>query len=106
MVDGSPGGARIITITLGVLQNVLDHGMDIQTAVDAPRIHEQGYPDTVYVETGALTPRNRRTLEAMGYRFTDERDWGAAEAIVVDPQTGSFSGGSDRRRPGGAAMGY
>ena len=106
MVAGSPGGSRIITITLGVVQNVLDHGMDVQKAVDAPRIHEQGFPDTVYDEAGALTLRNRHLLEGMGYRFTRQPDWGVAEAIVVDPQTGAFSGGTDRRRTSGAALGY
>ena len=106
MVAGSPGGSRIITITLGVVQNVLDHGMDVQKAVDAPRIHEQGFPDTVYEEAGALTLGNRHLLEGMGYGFTRQPDWGVAEAIVVDPQTGAFSGGTDRRRTSSAALGY
>ena len=56
MVIGSPGGARIITITLEAIINVIDHGMSIQEAIDAPRIHHQWLPDKVYMEPYALSP--------------------------------------------------
>ncbi|RVD63954.1 gamma-glutamyltransferase, partial [Mesorhizobium sp. M4A.F.Ca.ET.029.04.2.1] len=56
MVIGSPGGSRIITITLEAIVNVIDHGMNIQEAIDAPRIHHQWLPDTVYVEPFGLSP--------------------------------------------------
>ncbi|MGH7823189.1 MAG: gamma-glutamyltransferase, partial [Candidatus Binatia bacterium] len=106
LVAGSPGGSRIITITLGVLRNVIDHGMSLQEAVDAPRIHHQWLPDTVYLEPGALSPEVRAALEARGHSFTDsERTWGAAECILVDPKTGALHGANDRRRPAGAALG-
>ena len=68
MVIGSPGGSRIITITLEAIINVIDHGMDIQEAIDAPRIHHQWLPDTVYIEPFALSPDTRRTAGRHGLR--------------------------------------
>ena len=107
LVAGSPGGSRIITITLGVVQNVIDYGMSVQHAVDAPRIHHQWLPDAVSLEPGALAPETRAELEKQGYRFTDElRPWGAAETIRVDPESGTLEGANDRRRPAGAAAGW
>jgi gamma-glutamyltranspeptidase/glutathione hydrolase len=105
IVAGSPGGSRIITIMLGVLQNIIDYGMDVQAAVNAPRAHHQWLPDTVYLEPGALRPDAQQRLETMGYTFTLQDGWGAAEAIERD-DSGLLLGGSDRRRPSGAALGY
>ncbi len=83
MVIGSPGGSRIITITLEAIVNVIDHGMTIQEAVDAPRIHEQGTPDLVLLERGALSPDTRALLTQRGYRFKDAEYWGCAEGILA-----------------------
>ncbi len=82
-VIGSPGGSRIITITLEAIINLIDHGMNVQEAIDAPRIHEQWLPDTVALEPFALSPDTRRILERSGYIFSDEEHWGIAEGIVV-----------------------
>jgi gamma-glutamyltranspeptidase/glutathione hydrolase len=83
MVIGSPGGSRIITITLEAIINVIDHGMTIQEAIDAPRIHHQWLPDTVYLERQALSPDTRALLQSRGYRFSDAGYWGIAEGILV-----------------------
>lgn len=83
MVIGSPGGSRIITITLEAIINVIDHGMTIQEAIDAPRIHHQWMPDVVALERGALSPDTRRILTDHGYRFRDSGYWGVAEGILV-----------------------
>ncbi len=83
MVVGSPGGSRIITITLEAIVNVIDHGMTIQEAIDAPRIHQQWMPDVVYLERQALSPDTRALLESRGYRFRDAGYWGVAEGILV-----------------------
>ncbi len=106
MVTGSPGGSRIITITLETILNVIDHGMDIQAAVDAPRIHHQWLPDIVYLEPGALSDDTREKLSSQGYRFRVQHTWGAAEAIMVNPVTGLLEGANDDRRPAGEAVGY
>jgi len=83
MVIGSPGGSRIITITLEAIINVIDHGMTIQEAIDAPRIHHQWMPDTIFVERQALSPDTRALLAGRGYAFTDAGYWGIAEGILV-----------------------
>jgi gamma-glutamyltranspeptidase/glutathione hydrolase len=106
MVLGSPGGSRIITITLETLMNVVDYGMDVQAAVDAPRIHHQWLPDVIQTEPGALSADTVERLQAMGYRFKTFDPWGAAEAILVDPRTGALYGANDDRHPAGAAIGY
>ncbi len=106
MVTGSPGGARIITITLESIMNVIDHGMDVQEAIDAPRIHHQWLPDLLYVEKYGLSKDTRRLLEQMGHKISEGNSWGVAEAILVDPATGTLYGAHDSRRPAGAALGY
>ncbi len=96
MVVGSPGGSRIITIVLEAIVNVIDHGMTIQEAIDAPRIHMQGTPDVVQLERGALSPDTRAILAARGYRFKDFGYWGVAEGILAGgPMIGASSGGED-----------
>ncbi len=96
MVIGSPGGSRITTITLEAIVNAIDHGMNIQEAIDAPRIHEQWKPDTVYLERFALSPDTRGLLEKRGYQFTDGTHWGVAEGILVGaPQLGGAESGSE-----------
>ncbi len=126
MVLGSPGGARIITIVLDSILNVIDYGMTPQEAVDAPRVHHQWLPDTIFAERYALSADTRAALELMGYSVTEQRDWGATALIVVGPgrevagmqdsaipdaaasgrmRPGLFYGAMDSRRPAGAAIG-
>ena len=83
MVVGSPGGPRIITITLEAILNVIDHGMTMQEAIDAPRIHHQWLPDKVYIERFALSPDTRALLESRGYSFVESAPWGVAEGILA-----------------------
>ena len=106
MVTGSPGGSTIISTTLESILNVVDFGMNMQQAVDAPRVHMQWYPDEVFVEPGYLTPQTRAALEQMGYKFKTMPAWGADEAILVNPKTHLIEGANDRRRPAGLAAGY
>jgi gamma-glutamyltranspeptidase/glutathione hydrolase len=127
MVVGSPGGARIITITLEAILNAVDYGMDIQAAVDAPRIHHQWLPDKVYVEPMALSPDTEKVLTGMGYTIVEQAPWGAAEAIMVGRENevkklaagggddtmrtgnrlpGLLYGANDDRRPAGKAAGF
>ena len=106
MVTGSPGGGRIITIVLATLQNVIDYGMNVQDAVNAPRVHMQWLPDRVEYEPGALSPQTMQQLQTMGYTLKQVSSWGSAQAIVIDPKTGTRLGGTDRRRLDGLAAGY
>jgi len=106
MVFGSPGGSRIITIALETFTNVVDYGMNIQEAVDAPRFHHQWQPDVIQYEPFAFSADTMAKLSTMGYTFKLYDPWGSAEAILVDPANGHFYGGADNRHPAGAAMGY
>ena len=105
MVTGSPGGSTIISTTLESFLNVVDFGMNVQQAVNAPRVHEQWYPDVVFMEPGLISPGVERRLRAMGYRFKVVKSWGADEAIVINPRTHLLEGANDRRRPAGLAAG-
>ena len=106
MVTGSPGGSTIISTTLESFLNVADFGMNVQQAVNAPRVHQQWYPDVVFAEPGLMSPSVERRLRAMGYRFKIIKSWGADEAIVVNPRTHMLEGANDRRLPAGLAAGY
>ncbi|MEO8777644.1 MAG: gamma-glutamyltransferase [Rhodanobacter sp.] len=105
ILTGSPGSATIISSTLDSILNVVDFGMNMQQAVDAPRVHQQWYPDVVYAGQGLLTPQSQQTLEAMGYKF-ERFSGGAVEAILINPRTHLLEGANDPRRPAGLAAGY
>ena len=106
MLTGSPGSATIISTTMESIVNVVDFGMNLQQSINAPRQHQQWYPEVVYVEDGLMTPETRRKLEAMGHKFKTSRSIGADEAILINPDTGMLEGANDRRRPAGMAAGY
>lgn len=118
LVLGTPGGARIITTVLEVIVNVIDNGMRLQEAVDAPRIHHQWLPDTIAGEPFALSADTIKALRAMGYTIVALHPWGtgnAAEAIGIAPadldsakalgfpRPGRLYGASDSRAPAGSA---
>jgi gamma-glutamyltranspeptidase/glutathione hydrolase len=105
MILGSPGGPRIITAVLLTLLNVIDYGMNIKQAADAPRFHYQGIPDAIDAEPAVFSPDLANKLMAMGYHITPQNTWAAIEAIVVSP-SGTLQGANDYRRPDGAALGY
>ena len=101
---GSPGGPVIISAVLQVILDVVDHGMDLQTAVDAPRVHHQWLPDSLRVEPGGLDPEVIAALRARGHAVTAAASaLGDVHAVMVD-STGMRIGASDRRL-GGAARG-
>ncbi len=106
IVTGSPGGSTITTTVLQVITNMIDYAMNIQQAVDTPRVHYQGLPNLVGTEPYALKSVTFQNLWQMGYRVAPLFTWGAAESISVDPKTGWLYGANDRRRPAGAALGY
>ncbi|MCL2010245.1 MAG: gamma-glutamyltransferase [Synergistaceae bacterium] len=98
MVVGSPGGPRIITATLQVISNVIDHGMNISEAVVAPRIHMQWLPDELRYEKYGLVKDVADRLEDMGYTLALRDTMGDVNAILVDTETGEVSGSRDPRR--------
>lgn len=103
LVTGSPGGSRIITTTLQVLMNVIDHGMNIQAAVSAPRIHHQWLPDEIRVEQG-ISPDTVRLLQEKGHKVVQKSAMGAIQSIMV--KDGVFFGAPDPRRSTSSAAGF
>lgn len=104
LVTGSPGGSRIITTTLQLVLNVIDHGMNIAEATHAPRMHHQWLPDELLLEEG-FSPDTSTLLHSMGHRIKfPSPAIGSTQSIEV--RNGVLHGSSDPRRPGGAAAGF
>jgi len=114
MVVGTPGGSRIITAVLHVILNVIDYGMNVQEAVDAPRFHQQWLPDSTFVENFALSPDTQKILLGMGHKLRRSRQANHVAAILVGaPSLGGapvganrFYGANDPRGNTGLALGY
>ena len=103
---GARGGPRIITAVLQSTINMIDHGMNIQEAIDAPRIHHQWFPDHIYFEPFGLTPDTRNILEKMGHRFNGSAgNLASATGIAIEETTGVRLGAIDSRSDG-EAIGY
>ena len=98
---GSPGGPTIINTVLQVIINVVDFDMNIQQAVDAPRIHHQWLPDEITYEPFGMSADTFRALETRGHRLTQKpRYMGDAQAIMIEEQTGVRLGAGDPRNFG------
>jgi len=116
LVLGSPGGSTIISTVANILMGVVDYGMNIQEAVNAPRFHHQWLQDAIYLERGRFSPDTVRMLEARGHKLRFEAPWrplsgdpvvlwGDGECIEIDLKTGERLGASDARN-NGKAVGY
>jgi gamma-glutamyltranspeptidase / glutathione hydrolase len=104
MVIGSPGGSTIITTVLQVIVNVVDFGMTMQEAVDAPRFHHQWLPDKVYYEKGAFSAATIAQLRAMGHVLEQRAGTqGLAEGLLFNTAKKTIDGASDARGYGEAA---
>ena len=104
---GSPGGPTIINTVLCVIMNVIDYEMNIQQAIDAPRIHHQWLPDEVVGEPFGLSGDTQRALISRGHKLAEKpRYLGDAEGIMIEEKTGMRLGATDPRRSDGQAVGY
>jgi gamma-glutamyltranspeptidase/glutathione hydrolase len=107
LVLGTPGGPTIINQVLGFLVGVEDYGLDIQEAVNAPRLHHQWLPDQIFMERDRFSPDTLRLLEAQGYHIASRGEsYGDGECIEVDSGSGELLGASDFRNDTGQAVGY
>ena len=114
MVVGTPGGSRIITAVLHTILNVVDYGMTVQEAVDAPRFHQQWLPEATNLERFAVSPDTQQLLEAKGHKFGAPQPANHVVAILIGaPSLGGkpvgdnrFYGANDPRRNTGLAAGY
>jgi gamma-glutamyltranspeptidase/glutathione hydrolase len=105
LVLGSPGGPRIISTVANILMGVVDFGLDIQQAVNAPRFHHQWEPDQIFIENDGISPDTIKLLEARGHKVKAQVYWSDGECIAVDPKSGDLLGAADGRN-GGKAVGY
>jgi gamma-glutamyltranspeptidase/glutathione hydrolase len=102
LITGSPGSRTIINTVLNVVVNVIDFGMDARSAVDAPRLHHQWFPDELLFEGAGEHAAAVEKLRSMGHRVSGNSQ-GDAHTILVDPKTGAYQGAADRRINGKAA---
>jgi gamma-glutamyltranspeptidase/glutathione hydrolase len=112
LVLGSPGSSKIISTVANVLMGVVDYGMNLQEAVNAPRFHNQWLPDVLFVEKW-FSPDTLAALRQMGYKiqtglYPGDTDgyWSDAECAAIDEKTGMRLGASDGRNSYGKAAGY
>lgn len=112
---GSPGGATIMNTVLQIITNIIDYDMNLQQAIDAPRIHNQWLPDEVAYEPFALSEDTLRILRTRGHTLRIRRDagWtdgdgymGDAAGVMIEEKTGVRLGATDPRRSDGLALGY
>lgn len=98
LATGSPGGSRIITTVLQIILNLVDHDMNLQEAVNAPRVHHQWLPDELRVEAG-LSRDTIVLLEERGHKVVEKKTMGSAASVLRLPG-GELHGASDPRRDG------
>jgi gamma-glutamyltranspeptidase / glutathione hydrolase len=103
---GSPGGRTIINTTLQVILNVIDNGMNVAQAIEAPRFHHQWLPDITSLESIGISADSQRLYEMMGHRVRFRGSQGHAMGILIDPETGLRYGGADSRSFDSKAVGY
>ena len=103
---GSPGGPTIINTVLCIITNVIDYEMNIQQAIDFPRIHHQWLPDELVGEPFGLSGDTQKALTARGHKLAKLRYLGDAEGIMIEEKTGMRLGATDPRRSDGQAVGY
>ena len=105
MTAGAPGGSRIPTAVLQVILNVIDFGMNVQDAVDAPRFHHQWLPDTLSLERG-ISPDTVAILKSRGYDVDYAPGVVLAQVAAIVSDGGWLQGASDGRSAAGKAVGY
>jgi gamma-glutamyltranspeptidase/glutathione hydrolase len=101
MVTGSPGGRTIINTVLLMILDVVDFGMNVQEAIDAPRFHHQWLPDRVDYERNGFSPDTITLLKQRGHAAREISSQGVVEAIIYNAKENVLEGGSDRRAPDG-----
>ena len=104
IATGSPGGSTIISTVSQIILNVIDHGLNVAEAENAPRAHDQLWPDELRIERG-MSPDTILLLEAMGHKVVLRNAMGSANTIVRTPD-GELEGASDLRQRGTLAIGY
>lgn len=106
MAIGTPGGKTIITTTMQVILNVIDHGMNIAKAIEAGRIHHRWLPDYTRIEEFGFSPDTVRLYKGYGHDVRRVGGMGSAMGVYHDLENDVYLGAADSRAPDGAAVGY
>jgi gamma-glutamyltranspeptidase / glutathione hydrolase len=106
VVIGTPGGRTIINTVLLAILDLVDYGMNIQEAIDAPRFHHQWLPDRLRFERHGLSPDTRKLLRDWGYVLEEVPAQGIAQGIAYDARLDVLEGGADRRSSESTAAGW
>ncbi len=106
IVVGSLGGPRIITAVAQAIINVIDFGMDVRYAVDAPRIHHQLLPDEIQYEKNGIDDRTVSLLQGFRHSLSHKQYYFGDVQMIVRAPDGTLYGASDPRSEGGRAIGY
>ena len=111
LATGSPGGSSIINTVFQIITNVIDHGMPVAQAVEAPRINHQWKPDVITYERFGMSADVIAGLKAKGHTLKERASYegayqGDGETIAVDPKTGLRYGAADPRKADSKAIGY
>ena len=98
MILGTPGGSTIITSVLQTILNVYEFGMDIQSAINAPRFHHQWLPEKIEFENGVFDEVSMKKLQEKGYDIKQDytRVIGRVDAILIS-KNGVITTGADPR---------
>jgi len=105
MTAGAPGGSRISTAVAQVILNVLDFGMNVQDAVDFPRVHHQWQPDKLSLERN-VSPDTVALLQQRGYDVDYNAGVVLAQVAAIVSDGGWLQGAMDGRTTAGKAAGY
>jgi gamma-glutamyltranspeptidase/glutathione hydrolase len=105
MTAGAPGGSRISTAVAQVILNVLDFGMNVQDAVDFPRVHHQWQPDRLSLERN-VSPDTVALLQQRGYDVDYSAGVVLAQVAAIVSDGGWLQGAMDGRTAAGKAAGY
>ena len=102
---GGRGGPRIITAVLQSVINVIDHDMNLQQAINAPRVHQQWYPDEIMFEPYGMSPDTLNVLRGYGHKFAERPGYIASTTGIMIGENGVRLGAIDSRSDGDA-IGY
>lgn len=105
IVTGTPGGSTIITTVFQTISNVLDYGMNVVQAVNAPRVHHQHLPDQIFYEPAGLEPATTVALRNRGHTLVERSGYSGDVQMILVEEDGTLTAWSDPRR-GGKAVGY
>lgn len=106
LIIGSPGGRTIINTVFQTVMNVLEHEMEIDSAIETAKIHHSWLPDQLLYEEELIPIEFAKDLEAMGHSTIPRKNLGRLMGIRIDSLNDRYIGACDSSSPDGSAEGY